>query len=301
MASGRMHPLRSIYRATVGRLLPGLTRRLCVLAFQAEYQQLRRDNERVSVSLQLIESCLACLYGGQEDVGRSGPIGSASPLVSIILPTYNRAHCIQDAIRSVLGQRFQQWELIIVDDGSTDITPRVVAPYLRDGRIVYVRQEHRGQSSARNRALAVARGSIVTYLDSDNVVMPDFLPTIVATFANHPATDFIYGALLTRHHGNPDGAIIWQPYDRDMLLKQNFIDLNTVAHRRSLFEKYGGFDESLDRLTDWDLALRYTAHAPARPVAVVAAQYRCRDTSRVTDRQPFEPAYQKVRQKWAVS
>lgn len=298
MASRLVRWLRQIYRATVGRVFPGLSKRLCVLAFDAEYRKIRSDSARIARSVALLESSLLHLYDDSSEASRA-TVGYAAPLISVILPTYNRAHCIQDAIRSVVGQHFQQWELIIVDDGSTDLTREVVSPYLRDGRIVYVRQDHRGHSSARNRALAIARGSIITYLDSDNVALPDFLATVAGAFVDDLTTDFVYGALLTRHHGDVSGAIFWEPFDRDTLLRQNFIDLNAVAHRRVLYERYGGFDESLERLTDWDLALRYTAHAPARPIAVVAAQYRSRDKSRVTDLFPFEPAYERVRQKWA--
>ena len=293
--------LRSVYRGTIGTLMPGLPRKLCMLVFEAEYQLLCSRNDRAARNLRLLESSLEHLQDDQDATQRRPPIGGMPPLISVILPTYNRAHCIQDAIRSILGQGFRQWELIVIDDGSTDITRQVVAPYLRDGRIIYVRQENRGHSSARNRALAIARGSIVTYLDSDNVALPNFLATVAAAFANDPATDFVYGALLTRLHGDAGGELLWEPFDRERLLKQNFIDLNAVAHRRVLYDRYGGFDESLDRLTDWDLALRYTAHAPARPIEVVAAQYRSCDTLRVSDLYPFEPAYQRVRQKWAVS
>ncbi|WP_413776514.1 glycosyltransferase [Rhodopseudomonas sp. P2A-2r] len=199
----------------------------------------------------------------------------------------------------MVAQHFQNWELIVVDDGSTDMTHEILAPYLHDGRVVSITQPHRGQSSARNRALAAARGGIIAYLDSDNVALPNFLTAVAAAFAAEPETDFMYGALLTRHHGDAGGALVFEPFNRDILLRQNFIDLNTVAHRRTLFARYGGFDESLERLTDWDLALRYTAHLPARPLPVVAAQYRSRDSSRVSDLYPHEPAYQRVRGKWA--
>jgi hypothetical protein len=301
MALKPLAAFRSLYRVTFGRLFPGLSMKICQRVFEVEYQRIRSESERISKNMALLESSLAHLYVGGGRPRHSDPAGGNAPLISVILPTHNRAHCIQDAVRSILGQQFQQWELIIVDDGSTDTTPDVVAPYLRDGRITYVRQEHLGHSTARNRALAIARGSIVTYLDSDNVALPDFLAAVAGAFTDDPATDFVYGALLTRHHGNPGGGLLWETFNREKLLQQNFIDLNAVAHRRVLFERYGGFDESLDRLTDWDLALRYTSHAAARPIAVVAAQYRCRDKSRVTDLYPLGPAYRRIRQKWALT
>lgn len=291
--------LRALYRVTLGKLFPGLFRHICVLVFKDEYLHLRQQSERFTAKLELLERSLVEIFDHGCTIRRKFDAASDAPAISVIMPTYNRAHCIEDAIRSVVAQHFQNWELIVVDDGSTDTTDEILAPYLQDGRIVSITQQHHGQSSARNRALSVARGNIIAYLDSDNVALPNFLSAVAAAFNADPATDFMYGALLTRHHGDAGGGLVFEPFNRDILLRQNFIDLNTVAHRRTLFARYGGFDESLDRLTDWDLALRYTAHQPARPLAVVAAQYRSRDSSRVSDLYPHGPAYQKIRGKWA--
>ncbi|CAN5463225.1 hypothetical protein BH11PSE4_BH11PSE4_35030 [soil metagenome] len=104
--------------------------------------------------------------------GKRGPIhcdsvGSRAPLISVILPAHNGAPCIRETVRSNVGQQFQQWEPVVVDDCNGDTIGDVVVPSLRNGRIISVRQEHRGHSTARNPALAIARGSTVTYFDSD--------------------------------------------------------------------------------------------------------------------------------------
>ena len=222
----------------------------------------------------------------------------ASPVVSVILPTRDRAHVIADAIASVQAQRFTDWELIVVDDGSTDQTAATVAPYLADARIRFVAIPAGGAGRARNHGLSLARGSLIAYLDSDNVWYPDFLAAAVNAFAATPAVDILYGALVTDAHGLDGTRLLWRPFDRERLLESNFIDINVVVHRKSLVGRYGGLDESLVRLADWDLVLRYTEHAPAHPLPVLAARYRACDGIRLTDTRPVGPSHAAVLRKW---
>jgi glycosyltransferase involved in cell wall biosynthesis len=106
-----------------------------------------------------------------------------SPIVSVILPTRDRAHCVADAIASVQAQHFTDWELIIVDDGSLDDTASVVEPFLDDRRIHYVEQAASGSCAARNHGQRLARGGLIAYLDSDNVWYPGFLSAAADTLA----------------------------------------------------------------------------------------------------------------------
>lgn len=107
---------------------------------------------------------------------------SMSPAVSVIIPSYNRAHMLGTAINSVLAQVFQDWELIVVDDGSTDNTEEVVHAF-GDERIRYIRQgRNSGASAARNRCLAVSRGRYVAFLDSDDEWFPEKLTRQMAVF-----------------------------------------------------------------------------------------------------------------------
>lgn len=221
-----------------------------------------------------------------------------SPIVSVILPTRDRAHAISDSITSVKAQHFTDWELIIVDDGSSDDTAAMVAPYLADTRIRYVEQSARGVSRARNHGLELARGALIAYLDSDNVWYPDFLAAAVNAFAADPTVNLIYGVLVTDAHGLDGTRLLWMQFDRDRLMSSNFIDMNVVVHRKSLVERYGVFDEQLDRVNDWDLILRYTEHAPARPLLVLAARYRIYDNIRITNSRPYGPNYVAIKRKW---
>jgi glycosyltransferase involved in cell wall biosynthesis len=204
-----------------------------------------------------------------------------SPVMSVVMPTWNRAKVISDAIGSVQAQLFTDWELIIIDDGSTDNTAEIVATFAGDRRIRYVKQSHAGAAQARNHGLRLAQGSFIAYLDSDNLWYPGFIAAAVHALAADPATDSVYGALITEAHGE-DQRILFKPFDRTELTKENFIDLNTFAHRRSLVDTCGQFDETLDRLIDWDLILRYTQHSPARRLPALAARYRVLDEHRIS-------------------
>ena len=224
--------------------------------------------------------------------------GFASPVVSIVLPLRNRAQGVVQAIASVQAQRFTDWELIVVDDGSTDGSAQAVASFTADPRIRYFLQAHRGAAGARNRALGEAGGALIAYLDSDNLWYPDFLAVAVAAFAADPVLQCAYGALVSDVHFLTGERILFQSFDRKRLLERNFIDINTFVHRQEMVAKHGGFDEALTRLIDWDLVLRYTRDAPARRLPVLAARYRVLDDQRITTVSPVGPNYFRVRQKW---
>jgi len=229
----------------------------------------------------------------------SGPPGrrlpSPGPLVSIVMPTRNRAASVAEAIASVQAQDYPDWELHIVDDGGWDDTAAVIAPFLADPRVHYEAISHSGPSVARNHALRVARGEFVAYLDSDNLWFPGFLRAAVSAFAGEPGTDLVYGVLATDAHFGGGLRLLFEAFDRARLEHANYIDLNVVVHRRSLCEAHGLFDEKLTRLVDWDLLLRYTAHAPARALPVLAASYRVCDEQRVSQTVPVGPNWLAVR------
>jgi glycosyltransferase involved in cell wall biosynthesis len=224
--------------------------------------------------------------------------GFSSPVVSVLLPLHNRAQGVVQAIASVQAQRFTDWELIVVDDGSTDGSAQAVARFTADPRIRYFHQEHQGAAVALNRALNEVRGALIAHLDSDNLWYPDFLAVAVAAFAADPALQCAYGALVSDLHFSTGERILFQTFDRKRLLEKNFIDRNTFIHRQSTVSKYGGFDETLTRLIDWDFVLRHTQDAPARRLPVLAARYRAIDDQRISTVRPVGPNYYRVRQKW---
>ena len=213
------------------------------------------------------------------------------------MPTWNRGWVVGAAIRSVQAQTFADWELIVVDDGSTDDTPEIMATFRHDPRIRIVTKTHAGQCRARNHALTLARGALIAYLDSDNVWYPGYLAAAVAVFAAKPAVDCLYGAMVTDAHYEGE-HILFRPFDRARLIDGNYIGMSTFMHRRALIERYGAFDEELATLEDWDLILRYTAHAPAYRLPALAVRYRVVDATRVTVTTQQQGAVAHIRAKW---
>src|SRR5215211_4427423 len=108
-----------------------------------------------------------------------------TPLFSIILPTYNRAYVLWRAVESVLAQTEDRWELLVVDDGSTDATPRLMEEF-RDGRIRSVKTQNGGPSAARNLGWRMTHAPYVAYLDSDNIWRPEFLAAMLEAIKSRP-------------------------------------------------------------------------------------------------------------------
>ncbi len=193
-------------------------------------------------------------------------------LISVILPTRNRAALLRDAIDSVEAQTHAAWELIVVDDGSDDETPAVLAA-IDDPRVRVVRRRDApSPSSARNAGLAAARGDLIAYLDDDNVMRPDWLRAVAWEFDRHPQVDVAYGALLLEDPGSGAPTVMLEPWSRARLAIETLVDQNVIAHRAGLSE--ARFDEQLDAGEDWDLMLRVTADRDPACVPVLAVLYR---------------------------
>ena len=181
-------------------------------------------------------------------------------LISIILPTYNRGYIIQKAIDSVLVQNYEYWELIIVDDGSTDETDEVVRRY-HDERIRYVKNEtNMGANYARNRGVELAKGKYLTFIDSDNVWEEQKLSILLKEIQKNSNIRLVFGQILTTDLcGNrilaPENGFqtkdLWRTIN-----ERNVIDTNAALISRETFLEVGGFDICLKRLQDWDLFYR---------------------------------------------
>ena len=182
------------------------------------------------------------------------------PLVTVVVPTKDRREGVLTAIESVVAQSYRNWQLIVVDDGSTDGTAEAVEALLGDERIELVRRERAGGvSAARNAGLAQARGQYVAYLDSDNVWAHDFLEVMVA-FVRTRGLRFGYAVSeLAEEKKNGRTGYRSLPFNREALVERNFIDCIVVLHERSLLDEVGTFDEQLRRNVDWDLFIRMSA------------------------------------------
>lgn len=219
-----------------------------------------------------------------------GPTTSG-PLVTVVIPTKDRAAGVVEAAWSVLRQTYTDVQLVIVDDGSTDGTVEALAPVLADPRVELVRREVAGGVSvARNAGLALARGTYVAYLDSDNTWKPDFLEVMVA-FVTSRGLRVGYG--VSELLGEGQRAYRCTPFDAGALRERNFIDCIVILHERSLLDEVGGFDESLRRMVDWDLMIRMagvTEFALAPFVATTYDLWEERD-DRLTTSEPFGYRY----------
>lgn len=187
-----------------------------------------------------------------------------SPLVSVIIPTYNRGWILQEAIESVLAQEFDDFELIVVDDGSTDNTRDILNQYKED--ILICRQPHQGVSAARNRGLDSASGSLIAFLDSDDLWLPDKLSAQIAFFDSHAEALICQtGETWIRNRVRVNPKKRHQKFSGDIFqnsLALCLISPSAVMLKRSLFKEVGAFDESLPACEDYDFWLRISCRYP---------------------------------------
>lgn len=185
-----------------------------------------------------------------------------STLVSVVIPTRNRAGHLPDAVGSALAQTHRALEVIVVDDASEDRTGAVVAELeAADGRVRGVRHpERRGAQAARNTGVAEARAPVMAFLDDDCVWLPSKLEKQLDALS--PDRGLVYCRHAIRHHGQ--WVVEGEPgAARDAvtgLLRKNYIGTYTILVRRELLDAVRGFDEALPRLQDWDLLLRLGRH-----------------------------------------
>ena len=186
------------------------------------------------------------------------------PKVSVIIPCYNHARFVGEAIQSVLDQTFQDFEIIVVDDGSTDGSHDIVAR-MGSGRIHYHYQSNEGLAGARNTGIAHASGEFVAFLDSDDLFLPDKLSHQVQALDNQSELGLIAGGyLLVDESGKPLAERRpwrYHPHlDVSTWLRDCPFIVNAVLVRREWLERVGGFDPALRRVEDKDLWLRLAYH-----------------------------------------
>lgn len=182
------------------------------------------------------------------------------PTVSVVIPTYNRADLLEEALRSGLQQTYQDFEVIIVDDGSTDHTRERVAGFQSDPRVRYIYQENRGPSAARNTGIRASQGSYVALLDSDDIWLPDKLQKQMSLMTADDRVDVVYcdfrfvdlaGNLLPLRYSRPAsrGTLYEDLMYGNVLTGSD----SAVLVRARCFAEVGLFDESLPALEDQDL------------------------------------------------
>ena len=208
-------------------------------------------------------------------------------IVSVIIPTYNTAHFLGEAIQSVLDQTYQDFEIIVSDDGSTDNTEEVVRSFGNE-RIRYIKlKENSGGSSVpRNTGLRAARGKYIAFLDSDDVWLHNKLELEVEFLKTHPSLGMVYSGYTyfgTRNgRGERDSKYFSLPAGH--MLKEIFMDNpiipSAVLVRKSCFDKVGLFDESLTHCGDADMWLRIAAYFEIDYLDIPLANSRLHDRNR---------------------
>jgi len=184
------------------------------------------------------------------------------PLVSIIIPTYNTARYLEEAVNSALGQTYKNKEIIVVDDGSTDNTREILDVYIRKGVIKYIYQKNKGLAGARNTGIMSARGEYVALLDADDLFKLDKVEKQLRYLNNCPDCDFCYCDVLLFQDNRPNKFFRYdyKYYSGSIfkyLLRQNFINPSTLFfHRKNIIDKFGLFNESLRRVEDLEYYLR---------------------------------------------
>jgi len=200
-------------------------------------------------------------------------------LVSIIIPTYNRRHLLESAVRSVLTQSYDKFELIVVDDGSEDNTFEVIEAF-RDSRIKYIKHEkNRGVAAARNTGIQASCGEFVAFQDDDDIWQQKKLEKQMDLICTESkGADVVYTRACKTEKGVdsyiPSGKIrALEGNIYRSLLWQNYITIPSVLLRKTCLEKVGLFDENLVTFEDWEFLLRlsryYNVMYIAEPLVIV--------------------------------
>lgn len=191
------------------------------------------------------------------------------PKISIVLTTFNRAHLIENAMYSILSQTYKNYEVIIVDDGSTDNTKRMLGKFLRNDNIKYIYQENKGYPSALNKGVKLSKGDYIAIHDSDDLWLPIYLEKMISTFLN--IDDSKYGMVYANvFNYNPDSQDLYIRYNNRKLKEGNLLKEfafreihiyhGAALIRKNCFEKVGLFDENLRRSLDREFNYRFSKH-----------------------------------------
>jgi len=212
-------------------------------------------------------------------------LSAGRPFVSILVPTYNRARFLPDALRSALSQNYPHFEVIVVDDGSSDETPDTVKKF-SDTRVRYVRKEHSGAPATRNSCITEAKGEFLVWLDSDDMLQPHVLTSYADALIQSPDADVLYGDLIvTDAHFRPTREVNYQDwYGRNGDLLANLLHSNCIPNpgtmvRKSLYEKFGMYNESFRRAHDYELWTRFALKATFKRLPIKVVKWRWHDSN----------------------
>ncbi|MDL0145388.1 glycosyltransferase family 2 protein [Halobacterium salinarum] len=213
--------------------------------------------------------------------------GTESPQVSVIIPTYNRAEVVSRAVDSVLGQSLQDFEIIVVDDGSSDETKRVIDDF-EDRRVEYIYQSNQGANTARNRGIKESTGEYISFLDSDDEFKREYLAKSVEAISS--GSENCIGAASsyvkfssknkpTTRSGVPDRELTIDDF-RD---KNPLGGFSTVTFKRGICNEIGLLDESLPSLQDYDYYIRTSKNHTIRGINSALVKYHVGPENRISN------------------
>jgi len=190
-------------------------------------------------------------------------------LISIVLPTYNRKFCIANSIESILNQTYQNWELVIVDDASTDCTTEYIKEHYKDARIrVLSNNENRGANYSRNKGIANSKGELITFIDSDVVYDDNKLEKQISVLESNQECEWMFSNFRFQF-GNLKCNLLnktkIESIQNNGIINElsfgNFIDTSSIMLRKRILNKGVKFDEKLPRLQDYDFAIQLAYHS----------------------------------------
>ena len=198
-----------------------------------------------------------------------------SPLVSVVIPTYNYGHFLSETLHSVLSQTYTIWECLVIDNGSTDNTETIVENFIKsDKRFRYFKIEHSTTSKSRNVGIKNASGTFIQFLDSDDQIEKEKLANQIELFHQHPSAGIVYSHAMYYDDGNPSSLRLthdnsneaWMPAFTGnswemlpILYKRNIFVVSSPLIRKSLVEEVGRFYAPLNWVEDWEFWLRVLA------------------------------------------
>ena len=206
-------------------------------------------------------------------------MANKKPLVSIVMPTYNCAAYLPESIESILAQTYDAYEIVVIDDGSSDNTKLVLEPYSEKIRYIDLGRNE-GLPTARNLGIQSAKGEYVAFLDADDIWMPEKLKMSIDQFLKNPDAGMVYSKHINIDSKSqflegkirrtlPSGNIFLQ-----LFFEQNFIICSSVVVRKEVFNKTALFDFELENCQDWDMWLRIAFYYKAIGIDVPLVKYR---------------------------
>lgn len=290
----------AVHRATLARMIDAAHRgnRLALVLLD-EANRWQRERGALTGRLQQTRRAMERAVGERDRMRglmpprpREAVIGETAPLVSIVLPVFNQAYLVEEAIAGVLSQTYQNWELLIVDDGSTDDLVERVRQYLGERRVVLLRQPNQRLPAALNHGFARARGELLTWTSADNIMLPAQLERLVAELAAHPEIGLVYSDYWAiGDTGEPLDDAGWRQHNRDAEIADlirlpdqvtienfhrsadNFIGASFL-YRRAIADIVGSYADDAFGGEDYDFWLRMHLATEFRHVAEPLYKYR---------------------------